>query len=72
MYTTWPTWPTRKDKMANTKKKFTIEQTYVKTDVWYDVEATSKDEAYQKIMGVDPDDERYGIDTETEINEQDE
>ena len=51
-------------------KKYTIEQTYVKTDVWYDVEATSKEEAYDKIIGKDPDDERYGIDTETEINEQ--
>jgi hypothetical protein len=50
--------------------KFTIEQTYVKTDVWYDIEATSKDEAYKKIIGKDPDDERYGIDTDTEINKQ--
>ena len=50
--------------------KFTIEQTYVKTDVWYNIEATSKDEAYKKIIGKDPDDERYGIDTDTEINKQ--
>ena len=52
--------------------KFKIEQTYVKTDVWFDIEATSKDEAYKKIIGTDPDDERFGVDTQTEINEQSE
>jgi hypothetical protein len=57
--------------MENTKKKkYTIEQTYVKTDVWFGVEASSEEEAYKKIMGKTPDDERYGIDTETEYTEE--
>ena len=51
-------------------KKYTIEQTYVKTDVWYGVEASSQEEAYKKIIGKTPDDERYGMDTETEYTEE--
>ena len=46
--------------------KYTIEQTYVKTDVWYSVEASSKQAAYNKIIGKTPDDERFGFDTDTE------
>ena len=51
-------------------KKYTIEQTYVKTDVWYGVEALSQEEAYKKIIGKTPDDERYGMNTETEYTEE--
>ena len=51
-------------------KKYTIEQTYVKTDVWYGVEASSKQAAYNKIIGKTPDDERFGCDTDTEYTEE--
>ena len=51
-------------------KKYTIEQTYVKTDVWYGVKASSKQAAYNKIIGKTPDDERFGCDTDTEYTEE--
>jgi len=50
--------------------KYTIEQTYVKTDVWYGVEAKSKQAAYNIIIGKTPDDERFGFDTDTEYTKE--
>ena len=55
-------------------KKYTVRQTYTKTDVWFDVEANSKDEAIKKIhsSSVSCDDEEFGFDTFTEAEESEE
>ena len=55
-------------------KKYTVRQTYTKTDVWFDVEANSQDEAIKKIhsSSVSCDDEEFGWDTFTEAEESEE
>lgn len=56
--------------------KYTVRQTYTKTDVWFDVEANSKDEAIEKIHAPETyipcDDEEFGFDTFTEVEESEE
>ena len=43
--------------------KYTVRETYTKSDVWYDVEANNQDEAIQKVRQSNkPDDEETGWD----------
>tara|TARA_X000001382_G_scaffold105538_1_gene80747 strand:- start:231 stop:398 length:168 start_codon:yes stop_codon:yes gene_type:complete len=53
--------------------KYTVRETYTKADVWYDVEANSKDEAIQKVRQLnEPDDEETGWDKFVEAEESEE
>ena len=49
-------------------KKYRVTQTYTSEDIWYEVEAESKEEAILKI-GELPVDEQNSEDTETEVEE---
>ena len=55
-------------------KKYTVRQTYTKSDVWFDVEANSENEAIEKIhsSNISCDDEEFGWDTYTEAEESEE
>jgi len=54
--------------------KYTIRQTYTKSDVWFDVKAKNEDEAIKKIHSSNTpcDDEEFGWDTFTEAEESEE
>ena len=49
-------------------KKYGVTQIYTAEDIWYEVEAESKEEAILKI-GELPVDEQNSEDTETEVEE---
>ena len=49
-------------------KKYRVTQIYTAEDIWYEVEAESKEEAILKI-GELPVDEQNSEDTETEVEE---
>ena len=49
-------------------KKYTVIQTYIAQDIWYEVEAESKEKAILKISEL-PVDEQNSEDTETEVEE---
>ena len=49
-------------------KKYRVTQTYTSEDIWYEVEAESKEKAILKI-GELPSDEGHHYDTETEVEE---
>jgi hypothetical protein len=49
-------------------KKYRVTQIYTSQDIWYEVEAESKEEAILKISEL-PSDEGHHYDTETEVKE---
>jgi hypothetical protein len=49
-------------------KKYRITQTYTSQDIWYEIEAESKEEAILKIGDI-PSNEGHNFDTETEVEE---
>ena len=49
-------------------KKYRVTQIYTAEDIWYEVEAESKEEAILKI-GEIPSDEGSNYDTDTEVEE---
>ena len=58
----------RQEEQGGSMKKYRVTQIYTAEDIWYEVEAESKEEAILKI-GELPVDEQNSEDTETEVEE---